>query len=591
MQASLTFSSHSSRQVDGALVQVRWILAIIAWAVIAAGAGSPLPNELVLAWLTLLIVFNLLLFVLVRSKDLSPSLPKWGLVGDIVLFGLLPYTVTGNSSILFLFALYPTVVAALRYGAAAGTIIAVALALPYELRALAALLPEPLRGVLIGGASGDITFATAGLPVLALFAVVLLVGYLAQREREAAAGVTAVELEQLRREMEGAKLLYDMTDTLSQTLSYSKVLEAMLEAGVKGMPKARQEDGSAVGVVFLFESGDPERTLHVVAWRNLDRTDTNSRIQGKEGIVTQALDSGEPVVFADVASDPELSALSSLRRCRAGVCFPLQAGLSQYGAVVLATPAPRVPDEQHLSLMRAFTNQAAVGFQNAHLYESLRHERDRIIDAEAAARARLARDLHDGPTQSVAALVMRMDYINTLWEREPEKAKAELALARQSAIKTGRELRELLFTLRPLTLETQGLSGTLKLWGQRLRETENVPLDLDPGNIGPEVDLKLAGTVFSIMEEAVANARKHGDGALIHVTVCRQGGNLVASVRDEGPGFDVATTEKSYDQRGSLGLVNMRERAKLVDGNLLIDSAPGRGTQVTLIAPIGGRAP
>ncbi len=261
----------------------------------------------------------------------------------------------------------------------------------------------------------------------------------------------------------------------------------------------------------------------------------------------------------------------------------------RYGVVVLASPAARLPSELHLSLMRAFTNQAAVAFQNAQLYQRLREERDHIIDAEAGARAKLARDLHDGPTQTLAALAMRLDYIHTLLERDPDKAKAELILARQSAIQSGKELRELLFTLRPLTLETQGLSATLKLWAQKLSEVEHLALDLDPGNVGPEVDPKLAGAVFSIIEEAVNNARKHGGGAPIHVRVGQQGESLVATVQDEGPGFDVAAVENSYDERGSLGLVNMRERAKLLDGHLSLDSAPGRGTRVLLIVPLGER--
>jgi signal transduction histidine kinase len=239
--------------------------------------------------------------------------------------------------------------------------------------------------------------------------------------------------------------------------------------------------------------------------------------------------------------------------------------------------------------MKAFTNQAAVAFQNARLYQNLRAERDHIIDAEASARAKLARDLHDGPVQSLAALAMRLDYIRLLQDSEPEKAKQEFEQARASATRTGRELRELLFTLRPLTLETQGLSSTLQIWGQRLREAEGVPIDVNPGDFGADLEANLAGTVFAIVEEAVNNARKHAPGKPIHVKLGQQNGNLVATVLDEGPGFDVSSVSDNYDQRGSLGMVNMRERARLLDGHLSIESAPGRGTRVMLIVPFANR--
>jgi signal transduction histidine kinase len=590
MVTPLNLTARPSRVVDGALVRIRWALALGAWVLTSFGTGSPYPTDLLLAWLVILVIFNLILFFVVRGKNLPQRLPLWGLVADTILFGVLPYIATANSAVLFLFGLFPTLVAAMRFGPAAGTAIAIALALPYELRALTTLLPHSIRTLVPLVPVTDVSIFSAGLPVVALFGGVLLIGYLAQREREAAVGESAVELEQLRHGMAGAKLFFETTDSLSATLSYSRVLDGMLEAGINGMPQARREDGAPAGVVLFFEDNDREKNLRVTAWRNLERGDTHRRIPGKVGIVAQALTSGDAVIFANVSDDPELRSFGTLRRCRAGVCFPLQAGLELYGVVLLATPAPRTPNEPHLQLMRAFTNQAAVAFQNARLYQSLREERDHIIDAEASARAKLARDLHDGPTQSLAALAMRLDYARMLLDKEPLKAKQEFELARDSAIRTGKELRELLFTLRPLTLETQGLSATLRLWAQRLSENEGVRLDINVGNFGPDLDPKTAGSIFSVIEEAVNNARKHAGGAPIHVTLARQDGNLFATVEDEGPGFDLEAVEAKYDQRGSLGLMNMKERARLLDGHLSIDSAPGRGTRVTLVLPLGGHA-
>jgi signal transduction histidine kinase len=589
MVTPLNLSPRPSRVVDGALVRIRWVLALAIWVLTSLGTGSPYLSDLMLAWFTIFVLINLIFFFVMRDKRLPQRLPIWGLVSDTLLFGILPYVATANSPMLFLFGLFPALVAAMRFGPGVGAAIAVAFALPYELRALTPFLPPSIRLLVPLFPATDISFFSAGLPVVALFAGVLLVGYLAQREREAALGESAVELEQLRHGMAGAKLFYETTDSLSTTLSYSRVLDGMLEAGTSGMPQARREDGPAVGVVLFFEENDREKNLRVTAWRNLERGDTHRRIAGKVGIVGQALTGGDAVVFANVAEDPELQAFGSLRRCRAGVCIPLQAGLELYGVVILATPAPRSPSEPHLQLMRAFTNQAAVAFQNARLYQSLREERDHIIDAEAGARAKLARDLHDGPTQSLASLAMRLDYLRMLMDKDPAKAKEEFEQARDSAVRTGKQLRELLFTLRPLTLETQGLSATLRLWGQRLAENEGVHLDMNVGSFGPDLDAKLAGSVFAVIEEAVNNARKHAGGTPIHVTLGRQDGNLVATVEDEGPGFDPDAVNARYDQRGSLGLVNMKDRARLLDGNLSIDSSPGHGTRIVLVVPFGVR--
>jgi signal transduction histidine kinase len=118
---------------------------------------------------------------------------------------------------------------------------------------------------------------------------------------------------------------------------------------------------------------------------------------------------------------------------------------------------------------------------------------------------------------------------------------------------------------------------------------DGVEISIQPGPFGQELDPHVAGTVFSLIDEAVNNARKHAPGAPIRVTVEKEDGTLVARVRDEGPGFDVQAVHSDYVKRGSLGLVNMKDRARLVDGQLVIESAPGHGTWITLRVPLSGR--
>jgi signal transduction histidine kinase len=236
--------------------------------------------------------------------------------------------------------------------------------------------------------------------------------------------------------------------------------------------------------------------------------------------------------------------------------------------------------------MQAFTSQAGIAFQNAKLYQASRQEQDRIIQNDNEMRQKLARDLHDGPTQKIAGLSMQLDYIKRLLDSNPPEAKAELDRARTVAQQATKEIRTALFTLRPLALESKGLSAALEQFGERLQEAEGVPIQIIPGEFGTELDKNIGTTVFAIIEEAVGNARKHGNNAPIFVSVQRKDNSLVAVVQDQGPGFDVEQVEATYDKRTSLGLQNMRERARLIDGNLSIVSAPGQGTRVTLAVPL-----
>lgn len=591
-EPSLSLTSRASRPVDGALVNLRWAMIPLAWVSVLLVTGTVIPEAYFLVWLVCYGAYNGLLWVGVHYRQLPARLPLLGLAGDILFLSILPLLPGVSSPYLILLAIFPTLVAAMRFGVPSGALVSLIVLLPYEGAALVNLLPPGLRAALPIRVETRIDLWSALVPVLALLGAVILVGYLTAREREAAVGAAQTELEELRRAIATVRLFYESTDALANASNYVQILEMMLQSGVSGMPHGRPGQGDPVGLALLFDdsvANDGDRALIVAASRGIDRADATHVLPGKAGIVAQAMTGGDPVPFTRLSNDPELGSFTSLRRAHTGVCYPLQSGLDVYGVVILATPGHQMPSEQHLRLMRAFINQAAVAFQNAQLYKNLRAERDRIIEAESSARARLARDLHDGPTQSMAALAMRLDFVRLLLERDPGQAKEELEQAREAVMGVGKDLRGLLFTLRPLTLESQGLSAALRQYEQRLRETDNMPITIQPGVFGKELDPNIAATVFAIIEEAVNNARKHAVGAPVHVSVQQQNGALVAVVSDEGGGFELSAVHSNYADRGSLGLVNMRERARLVDGQFTIESAPGRGTRVQLRVPLSDR--
>ncbi len=574
------FEHTPTLRVDLVLFRVRWIVWLLAFLIAWIDTGSFAFPTALWAWFVVVALVNLALGLLLYTRNFTPALSVATLAFDTLLFGLLPYLTSSGSNYLAFLSIFPALVGAIRFGPSVGFAIAMLLAISLGFHALLPSSRPP----------SDDLISTGGA-IVAMVGLTSLVGYLTKHEKDAAVRQAAGELDELRGAMAGAKMLYQATDIMGLTTSYRQVLDGMLEAGIGGLPKTRQNDGPSVAIALFFDEHDPTHKLHVVAERHLQQHDELQTIAGKTGIVAEALKTGAPVVFDNVNLDPELAAFGALERCRSGVCYPLQAGLDQYGVVVLASPTPRRPSPQHLDLMRAFTSQAGIAFQNAKLYQSSRAEQDKIVHGENEMRQKLARDLHDGPTQKIAGLVMQLDYIIHLLSQNPEEAKKELDKARATAQQTVMEIRTALFTLRPLALETKGLSAALEQYGERLRDTEKISVIVEPGNFRGELDTHVAATVFAIIDEAVTNARKHADKAPIHITAVRRENTLVATVRDEGPGFDLDQVDGSYENRTSLGLRNMRDRAMLINGDLRIDSAPGRGTRVTLIVPLNTTPP
>jgi signal transduction histidine kinase len=146
----------------------------------------------------------------------------------------------------------------------------------------------------------------------------------------------------------------------------------------------------------------------------------------------------------------------------------------------------------------------------------------------------------------------------------------------------------MLFTLRPLVLESQGLIAALEQMALKMKETYNqeVIVQADQRAVDQLEGGKQA-VVFYLAEEAVNNARKHAQAPQIWVRLKLLRDSLsLLEIEDNGVGFDVGAVDASYENRGSLGMINLRERTELVSGILRIDSARGRGTKVQIVIPL-----
>lgn len=244
--------------------------------------------------------------------------------------------------------------------------------------------------------------------------------------------------------------------------------------------------------------------------------------------------------------------------------------------------------EQDIRLLTTLASQAGIALENARLYQSLKQERDKLLSKEEEVRKQIARDLHDGPTQGVAAIAMNIEFIKRLLTAMPERVPGELEILSELVMKTSHNIRTLLFELRPLGLETQGLLATLQQYVARWRDPggDSVHLRLEAPPSVPRLPHEVEAAIFIILQEAVNNARKHARSSEITIYLYQEEGQLVASVRDRGKGFNAAAVEANYMNNSSLGLLNMKERARLIGADCRIRSAPGEGTTVELHVPL-----
>jgi signal transduction histidine kinase len=293
-------------------------------------------------------------------------------------------------------------------------------------------------------------------------------------------------------------------------------------------------------------------------------------------------------VSKQVDRDPELGRFVALRPCKSAFSIPLRNGLDTYGVLLFAHPEEGYFTAERREILDIIGNQAMIAIQNARLYRDLELEKERMMETQEEARKKLARDLHDGPTQSVAAIAMRVNFARQLIERDTSATSDELFKVEDLARRTTKELRHMLFTLRPLVLESQGLVAALEMMADKMRETfgQNVKIEVDD-KVLPDVELNKQAVIFQIAEEAINNARKHAQAENISVRLkAVESDVILLEIQDDGLGFDLGSVDAAYDNLGSLGMVNMRERTELLNGFMNISSAKGRGTRVQVVVPL-----
>jgi signal transduction histidine kinase len=518
---------------------------------------------------------NVIFFLLAMFPNLQKVIPAVIILGDWVIAGFFFNLAAGDPILIIATASMLMLTGALRLGLVGGII-------------EAAGIVAVLIGI-VEIAPSDVTLSDLSLPLLivALIGIVANVaGYLLEhmnntyhREIELARISSSIEIEDMR---EKTRAITEMATALGSTLNYEKVLNAAIEAGRLGM---RDHAGKRLtsAILIFRESGE----LEVATGRGLTRNDEGRVVPGKEGIIGRALREGTPILGKEARKDPELQYFVAFQAVRSILCIPLRARYDNFGVLLYGSDVADAFTEDHMDLLAAIGTQVTIALQNAVLYRNLVQEKERIVDVEEDARKKLARDLHDGPTQNVSAIAMRMSYIYRLLERKPEDVPAELKKVEELARKTTKEIRNMLFTLRPLVLESQGLTAALNQLSEKLQETHNQAVAINVGgDVERVLDSHQQGVIFYIVEEAVGNARKHAEAELISVNVHRQEDVVVVQIADNGVGFDTGAVDANYDQRGSLGMVNMRERAALLDASLRIESAEGKGTTITILVPI-----
>ena len=206
----------------------------------------------------------------------------------------------------------------------------------------------------------------------------------------------------------------------------------------------------------------------------------------------------------------------------------------------------------------------------------------KMIEVQEEEKHKLAMNIHDGPAQSMAHLLIKAELCEKLIDIDMERFKQELSNFKSLAREALRDLRKTIFDLRPMSLDDLGLIATLERYIYNFIEYTGINVDFKVVGQVCSLSKSIEISVFRIIQEALSNISKHSKATEANVIIEYSPTRLNVHISDNGIGFDPDLITEDDMSINGYGLANMRERAELLGGNLTIKSSPNKGTRISL---------
>ncbi len=315
------------------------------------------------------------------------------------------------------------------------------------------------------------------------------------------------------------------------------------------------------------------------------------RLAMGEGIAGWVAQHGKPALIPTASDDPRvfkgfdregIFTTSSL------LCVPLHNKGKIIGVLEALNKKQGPFDQDDLRLLSALATPAATAIENARLFEQVRSGREQLlalsrhlVDVQEAERGRVARELHDETSQTLASLLLSLSMLE-MEANHPQTVRTRAAEMEKMVNEMLDNLHRLAMNLRPASLDILGLTPALEQYVETFGNqygitTQFAAVGLGDERLAPEIET----AIYRIVQEALTNVLRHAQASHIDVLLERRDGQIVTIIEDDGGGFDTQETMPA----NHLGLFGMQERTKMLGGNLTIESTIGVGTTISAEIP------
>ena len=366
--------------------------------------------------------------------------------------------------------------------------------------------------------------------------------------------------DRVRQRTRDLTVLYNLITIIAENWRLQDLLELSLVLTLETVKADR-------GIIYLLDNGKEGVMLKPVIQRGFgDGFQIGIGGLPCDELECKVFNEQKPLSLKKLADNP---AFSDLKDIASYAGIPILARGEARGVISLFASKANAFGDEEMALLVSIADHLGIGIDNTILYEQSRES------AALEERNRLARNLHDSVSQLLYGLTLMTGTTKRMLERGSDLETIKNAVERlgDTAHRALKEMRLLLFELRPAVLDSEGLVGALR---HRIKTVESglgLSVDLQADDM-PELPNYVEDALYHIALEALNNIVKHADSKVATIKFTSDANHVVMEISDKGKGFDTDLLQNG------LGLRTMRERGQMLDSEIVVESKPGQGTRV-----------
>lgn len=404
-------------------------------------------------------------------------------------------------------------------------------------------------------------------------------------EKEVVSDTKSLLLKELNLRVKELSVLYDVSKFLNSRLDLKHILEGAMRYLMRIIPISGccvyLYDPKEENFILENQIGLPEKFAHKI----LDKNDAFIKALEDDSVdsISSKHEKNKKSEFLQALEDSGFKSADS---------FPLYTKDSLRGFFILFSREEHSLTPQEASLVSTVAAEIDISIDNAMLNElAMKRQKNietllsQLIYAQEDERRRIASEIHDGTAQSLVAMLTKIQTSIELIKQDPERAKINLLEVKNVIVDNVKEIRQIIFDLRPTSLDDLGLISAIQVYVNRFKEEKKMNIVFKSNVNNVTVPPPVSVSAFRIVQESLNNIARHSKADKVEIDLKFEDRVLKLDIIDNGRGFDLEAAKEKMVIGASFGITGMQERVSMLNGTFDLHTKPNEGTKIAIKIP------